>query len=367
MQAVNPSADNKGQAIIVGGSLAGLMTALSIARAGLSVTLLERAGDSGRTGAALQIGNGVLARLTGRNDAPEFDGTRVQTWTAVHSYLRAAVERNPRIALHDGVFVTNVDQDGNRAWATAGDGQTFTGEMIIGADGHRSVVRRLVAPDRPNARFAGYVIWIGIAREGDLECTGDWPRETLYEEARDYVLLGSSLPTEEGFNQPGNRRIGWAWYDGGRNALLRERGALLGNVVQRSLMPRDIPDHTFDELRRDARLWSEPWRQAIEDCVERRAIIGAPIAEYLPVCLARGRVGLVGDAAHVPTPMTGSGFSAALEDAVVLGGALSGERSIEAALRTYEKARLPNVRRLVERGQDFSRSFISHWPAASFG
>ncbi|WP_442852616.1 FAD-dependent monooxygenase [Arthrobacter sp. 131MFCol6.1] len=45
------------------------------------------------------------------------------------------------------------------------------------------------------------------------------------------------------------------------------------------------------------------------DSIERRAVIGTPIAEYVPARLARGRVAIVGDAAHVPTPMTGSGFA----------------------------------------------------------
>lgn len=49
----------------MGASLAGLMTALAIARQGLRVTVLERSDDSGRTGAALSVPNGLLERITG--------------------------------------------------------------------------------------------------------------------------------------------------------------------------------------------------------------------------------------------------------------------------------------------------------------
>ncbi|WP_157603115.1 FAD-dependent monooxygenase [Rathayibacter sp. Leaf299] len=52
-------------AVIVKASLSGLMTALTLARAGVRVTLLERSDDSGRTGASIGIENGLLERVTG--------------------------------------------------------------------------------------------------------------------------------------------------------------------------------------------------------------------------------------------------------------------------------------------------------------
>jgi 2-polyprenyl-6-methoxyphenol hydroxylase-like FAD-dependent oxidoreductase len=85
-----------------------------------------------------------------------------------------------------------------------------------------------------------------------------------------------------------------------------------------------------------------------------------PIAEYVPDRLAHGRVALVGDAAHVPTPMTGSGFSASLDDAEAITEALTaGLRDVpmREALRRYEQARLHSVRGMVQSGQQFSRSF----------
>ena len=99
--------------------------------------------------------------------------------------------------------------------------------------------------------------------------------------------------------------------------------ALVGDVVQRTLRPRDIPDATFRELAAEARaIWPAPWREAILDCLARRAVIGTPIGEYLPHRLARGRVCIVGDAAHVPSPMTGRGFDASALDALALAEAM---------------------------------------------
>jgi 2-polyprenyl-6-methoxyphenol hydroxylase-like FAD-dependent oxidoreductase len=58
-------ASSAGTAIIVGASLSGLMTALSLSRVGMTVTMLERSDDNGRTGAALSAIEGMLERLTG--------------------------------------------------------------------------------------------------------------------------------------------------------------------------------------------------------------------------------------------------------------------------------------------------------------
>lgn len=89
-------------------------------------------------------------------------------------------------------------------------------------------------------------------------------------------------------------------------------------------------------------------------------MIGTPIAEYVPERLVQGRLALVGDAAHVPTPMTGMGFGASLDDAEAiaesLGAGVSGS-SVAEALRAYERKRLSSVRGMVQAGQQFSRGF----------
>jgi 2-polyprenyl-6-methoxyphenol hydroxylase-like FAD-dependent oxidoreductase len=128
-----------------------------------------------------------------------------------------------------------------------------------------------------------------------------------------------------------------------------------------SLRPYDIPEQTYEELAEECRhRWPDPWRLAMQDCIERRSVIGTPIAEYVPDRIANGRLVLVGDAAHVPTPMTGNGFSASLTDAETLAMCVSrglAGSSAEMALFEYETARLNSVRSLVQSGQQFSRSF----------
>ena len=130
-------------------------------------------------------------------------------------------------------------------------------------------------------------------------------------------------------------------------------------VVQHSVRPGDVPQQTLDELARAAKRWPRPWRDAIRLSIAKRQVLGTPIAEYVPLRLASGRLAIVGNAAHVPTPMTGKGFDASVCDAEVLARMLreATPDDVAASLGKYESTRLGDVQRLVRSGKQFSRSF----------
>ena len=225
----------------------------------------------------------------------------------MHAGLRAAVDADPRIVLHQHTAVERIGQDADAACAESAHG-VYRGDIVIGADGHRSIVRASVAPDAPDARFAGYVIWLGLSQETDIAAPPVWPGGVDFLERRGDILLGYPLPGAAGGTQPGERQLGWAWYDASENALLREKGCVQGNVVHHGLRGAQIPDEVYRKLARKAKRWPSLWRDAILDCVHRQAVIGTPISEYVPERLINGRLAIVGDAAHVPTPMTGRGL-----------------------------------------------------------
>jgi len=358
MDARTSPAEHQHDIIIVGASLAGLMTALALSRHSLRILLLERSNDTDRTGAALQVNAGLLQQLTGR---PGRLASGVQSWQAVHAGLRAAIEALPDISVLPNMRVEDVGQDAHGAWVVTRDQQRFDATMIIGADGYQSIVRRRVSPERPDAIFADYLAWVGFADEAAL--TSRYPADLAFLEAGDYFLLGFPLPAHDGSNVPGKRRIGWGWYDAGHNAILRETGAVESSLVRHSLRPGDMPDALFDELAVLAkRHWPSPWREAILDCIARRTVLGTPVVEYLPDRLVNGRLCLVGDAAHVSTPMTGNGFSTAANDAITLAAYLDADSlaaDLTQALLRYEAVRLPTVRGVVQSGQRFSRDFVS--------
>lgn len=355
-----------GPVIVVGASLAGLMAGLALSRAGIEVTMLERAGADPRTGAAVGVDPARLERVTGiRLPSGPSGATSVtpgiHSWTAVHAHLTAAATADPRITLHHRARVETVGQDERAAWARTSDGRTFTGAAVIGADGHSSVVRRAVAPAAPHAAFAGYVIWLGVTDESALPRSSRWPRDVAFLDGDNALLLGYPLPGPNGAARPGQRRLGWAWYDASRNDLFERLGSVTNGVVQHSLRPSQVPPDIYAELAREAQQhWPAPWNSVVRDCVERQSIIGIPIAEYVPDRLAAGRVVLIGDAAHVPSPVTGSGFSASLSDAEAVAAALTtglARAAVPQGLADYERQRLSSARDLVRGGQRFSQSF----------
>jgi 2-polyprenyl-6-methoxyphenol hydroxylase-like FAD-dependent oxidoreductase len=124
------------------------------------------------------------------------------------------------------------------------------------------------------------------------------------------------------------------------------------------LAPDGIPQDVGDELRSLAGNWPQPWGEAIERALDQRRMFGYPIAEYVPKAVARGRLVIAGDAAHVATPMTGRGFVAALEDALALGLALTENGLGPEAMRAYDRRRLEAARSLVNSGRAWSEAFL---------
>lgn len=345
-------------AIIVGGSLAGLTSALALAGRGLDVTVLERTGRTPRSGGAVGVDPAHLLSTTGVGSRDGRDGFTAESWQGLHARLTAAAEQHPGIAIRHESPVEVVGEDDRSAWACA-DGRVLRGDVLIGADGHRSLVRGAIAPDNPDAEFAGYVLWIGIAREQDIPPVRRWPTAPDILDGDGAMLIGYPLEGADGSRAEGERRLGWAWFDASRNALLRETGAVRDGVVRHSLRPSSIPEATLVELAMETSRWPQPWRAAIEETVQRRLVTGVPIAEYVPRRLVSPRMALVGNAAHVPTPMTGKGFDASLEDAAALARVLQKARAAEvpAALAQYEKNRINEVAGMVRSGHAFSRRF----------
>jgi hypothetical protein len=168
-------------------------------------------------------------------------------------------------------------------------------------------------------------------------------------------LVVYRVPGPNGETSRGQRSITFAWYDASRTSWLRDRRYLVGDEVMGSVMPTAVDDELRSELLGiAAKRWQGAAREVIVAAIEHRVIFGTPLAEYLPERLVAGRLGMVGDAAHVASPMVGAGFSSGLEDgtafiaAVGRSGGTAGQAGIR-ALQLYDEARLsPNRRRVHE-------------------
>jgi 2-polyprenyl-6-methoxyphenol hydroxylase-like FAD-dependent oxidoreductase len=151
----------------------------------------------------------------------------VQAWADAHARLREVAETSPGIALRHDTAVVEVGQDERWAWAVTAEGRTFGADVVIGADGHRSIVRRALDPNKPDATFAGYVIWLGLAEEAAIPVER-WPREVAFLGAAEDYLLGYPLLGRDGSLTPGaTARVGVVRRDvqrpAARHRLRRER------------------------------------------------------------------------------------------------------------------------------------------------
>lgn len=365
---MNKKTNIEESAVIIGASLSGLMTGIALAREGLNVTILEKVGEEQRQGSGLQVDGGTFdltktARLLRKLAS---GGKRsVQLWSSIESRLRTEALKDPRINIRYNTNVNSVNQNADTAWVETDKGETVHADILIGADGHRSMVRRHVAPHNPNATYAGYIVWIiDTVDERDLpEAVRPTSKDTgvnMFHGPNGF-LFGNVLDGEDGSLSSNNKRIGCAWYDNARSNLLRRLGCVQGTTVHHSLKGPDIPQETVNELTELAyEAWPEPWLSATLHALETRGLTGIPIKEYAPDTLSKGRVALIGDAAHVPAPITASGFNESLQDAVELGKCVAkgiqGDAAIT-ALEKYESLRLNKVRRMVQSGQSFGRSF----------
>lgn len=349
-------------AIIIGGSLSGLMTAISLAEENIQVTVLEKTKEGSRTGAGLQVDashfyqSKTEKRLRDLASAGQFT---VELWSSIEARLREAAHSEENISLYFNTQVEAVGQSDRSAWAETDKGDVFYADILIGADGHRSLVREIIAPEKPNADFAGYMVWMASIPKSDLPkdsqpvTTGG---DVKMMNSVDGFLFGSVMDDKNGIT-----RVGCTWYDNSQTELLYRLGAVKDGVVQHTINGVDIPEDDLEELiRKSEKNWPEPWQTATHHAIRSRDFLGTPIKEYIPERLVDGRLALIGDAAHVPAPITASGFNDSLKDAVVLGECvakgLEGSKAFQ-SLRDYEDQRLEKVQRMVKSGNSFSRSF----------
>jgi 2-polyprenyl-6-methoxyphenol hydroxylase-like FAD-dependent oxidoreductase len=356
-----------GDVAIIGGSLAGLATGIGLARRGVSVNVFEQNVGAERGGTGLGVDRALITRTTGVDahvdgltDALPVvnEGDRdTSTWLAIYRWLLAIADATDGLQVHESARVELLSSDARAAYLS-GPHVNASADVIIGADGYRSVVRRAVSPTRPFAPYGGFLIWRALVEESWLPARlldqvslggGRWAHP---ETAR---LVVYRVPGPNGETSRGKRSITLAWYDASRTQWLRDQGYLVGEEVLGSILPTAIDEELRTELLALATTrWRGAAREVTTAAIERKVIFGTPLAEYLPERLVAGRLGIVGDAAHVASPMVGAGFSSGLLDgtafirAVSTVGGTAGDAGTQ-ALQRYNDVRLkPNRSRVLE-------------------
>lgn len=342
-----------GPILVAGGGIGGLAAALTLAKSGYRVEVLEQAREFSEIGAGLQLGPnatrmlrkwGVMEALEPHLVAPDdlrmMDGisgrllTRIplgETFTQrfgapyyvahradLHRALLAACQRESAIALHTHRGVSDVRQDDGTVSVSAAGGHHHEGAALIGADGLWSQVRRHIIGDG-DPSFANLTAYRALLQRDEMPSDCAWNAAALWAtpgahlvhypisggRAFNVVATVTSDFRHEGWNEPGDR----------------------------------------DEL-----LWH--FRCA---CPQARAVLEAgtswrkwALADRVPVTgWSKGRITLLGDAAHAVLQHYAQGAAMALEDADCLAQSLTHSAGdIAGALKIYEKARQPRTARL---------------------
>ena len=357
------------RALVIGGSIGGLIAGSLLRGLGWDVTIFERApGDLTGRGAGLGLSSELLAvmRRAGARLDPSMvipsseihwidpDGTvafrerrgwLLGAWQRIYRPLREAV---PDAIYRAGRAVARVEPDDNGVTAIFTDGARERGDLLIAADGLYSTVRRQYLPEIA-PRYAGYVAWRGLIAEADIEPVD---RAALFAALlitapeRELALCMPAPGPDEDM-RPGHRRLYFIWYqpaDAARMAALCTDAE--GRNHGLSMPPPLIRPEFIAEMKADAARSLPP---RIAKVVARTA---QPLLQPITDCevprMVWGRVALLGDAAFVARPHVAAGVTKAALDAAGLADALAGSETLAAALTRYERERLAWGRALVE-------------------
>jgi 2-polyprenyl-6-methoxyphenol hydroxylase-like FAD-dependent oxidoreductase len=335
--------------LVVGGGIAGLTLAVALRRRDIDVELVELqpqwnilgvgislTGPTLRAlksigllercvGVAFGFDRIVFADATGQPfhslDMPRLCGPSTPATVAIgrpalHDVLiHAAQELGVSIAL--GTTVAALEQSPDAVAVEFSDGRRASYDVVVGCDGINSAVRGLAFDQVPDARFTGLAVWRAtMPRPKAVDCMqmffGPNTKAGVNPHSRDEMFLFLVQPITD------DRRLSPA----AMLSVLREQledfsGEVMAYVREHVTDPRQIDYRPMNSF-----LLPAPWH--------------------------RGRVVVIGDAAHTTTPHLATGAGIAIEDAIVLAELLAAERAVPDLLDEFMARRFARCRLVVE-------------------
>jgi 2-polyprenyl-6-methoxyphenol hydroxylase-like FAD-dependent oxidoreductase len=360
------------RAAVIGGSISGLFAAAFLRQIGWHVDIYERSPVElvGR-GVGIFAGHPELPEALKKSGARTDNlGVIVDKRISIDRRGQVIAEKLQRQILtswdrlrhllfktidpgryHFGHTFARVEQDGSEVLVHFAEGRTERADLVVGADGLRSSVRRQVAPD-VQPIYSGYYIWRGAPNEADLsaetlQCL--FPYVAFFLAGR-LQMLGYPISGLNDDLRPGHRRYNFAWYRVADPQQLKEmcvdeEGRQHEFSVPLPLIRKDL----IAQMRAHAEELLPP---PFVDCLRNidRPFF-TPIYDFSSYSLVFGRIALVGDAASTPRPHIGFGVAKAAVEAQALTDALRDHDDIDRALAEYNAVRQPMAERIVLHGR----------------
>jgi 2-polyprenyl-6-methoxyphenol hydroxylase-like FAD-dependent oxidoreductase len=336
------------RALVVGTGIGGATAACALQKAGIEVHAIDIKPETARVGTGIcLLGNTLRALGTlGLEDECVDKGFALKTFREFDSagnlqkafptnigcgmrrpdlaqILESAAER-AGARLEKGVKIERLKDDGDLVHVEFSNGCQGAYDVVVAADGAYSKLRAQVFGSEYQTRFAGQSVWrFSAPRPAELDGF------SLYRGA-DGMAVGV-IPTS------------------------KESCYLF--FLENSGQPLHMDDGLLDVLIRERlSAFSAPLiRDAVAQITHPSQVLFRPFdITLVPAPWHRGRVVLLGDSAHAPTPQLTSGGGMAVEDAVVLGESLAQHSSVPMALQAYSERRFPRVKTVFDTSYQLS-------------
>lgn len=359
------------RALVIGGSIGGLTTALLLRRLGFDTAIFERTPTDldGRGGGIVLQPDTLRWFEECSSQHPETvststhfvqylgaDNTVVHreeapwSYTSWGTFYRALLTDFGTEHYHLGEYAAGFDQDADGVEVRFTSGRVERADLVVFADGITSPSRRRISPES-QLEYSGYVGWRGTVPERDVTAeTFELLRDSISYSFGPHTHINVyPIPSPDGGLSEGTRLLNYVWY---RNVaeghaldeLMTDKRGFIAGV---SLHPGQVQDRFVDEMRSAAvqvlapaaaevvLRTEQPYLQAVYD-------VGAHQ-------MATGRVALVGDAASAARPHAAAGTAKAAANAWALYDALSESSDIAESLAKWEPGQLELAQRLLRR------------------
>ncbi len=376
---------------IVGGSIAGCTAAIELLRAGHNVVVYERfTGRLKGRGAGIGTPVSVLHQLidrdlidlnipylhveemrhygkvsggppTGRLAWRASQQMEFLNWSDLWRNLRSRVADT---CYRDGLTVLSaLSIEEGRSTLMLEGGQVEEYDLVIFADGYRSLGRRLILPGT-QVSYRGYVLWRGVLAESALSDSEPLEGALSRVGFTSGHAVFNFVPADDGSVHLGQRQVNWALYEP------IAPSELPGFLVDRdgyqrpgSLPPNKVRTEEVVRIKRFARHALPAYFSDVIAATE--VVMAQPIYTTVTPSYFRGRICLAGDAGSFVQPFTTSGVFKAVSNAVGLADALSGSQSIDKALDEWSRAETLNASYMVALGAQLENALI--WNIPDFG